>query len=143
MMEVYNRSYYGKIRTDVTYYFNINTRGVKKYYETVYESISNCGYTYSRYEVVLSREIKNSGKVENDVYRYTPILFQQSKAQRRLSILAKFVLYIISVTSNIPIYRIPEEVLYHHDGINIQLSVNSFVKTTYELVSLFEKVYKG
>jgi len=142
-MEVYNRSYYGKIRTDVTYYFNINTRGVKKYYETVYESISNCGYTYSRYEVVLSREIKNSGKVENDVYRYTPILFQQSKAQRRLSILAKFVLYIISVTNSIPIYRIPEEVLYHHDGINIQLSVNSFVKTTYELVSLFEKVYKG
>ena len=142
MLQVYNKIYNNKISAEVSYYFLINGHGLKKYYEVVYEMISDISYSYSRYKVTLNKEVHNIGKIENDVIRYTPILMSITKAQRRLSILAKFVLYIISVINNIPIYRIPEEVLYHHDGIELQLSTNAFVKTTYTLIPFFEKIYK-
>jgi len=41
MLEVYTKSYNGKIRTDVTYYFFINVRGKRKFYQVIYESISD------------------------------------------------------------------------------------------------------
>jgi len=143
MLEVYYKKYSGKITTEISYYFNINIRGVKKYYETIYESISDCGYTYSRYEVVISKEVSNAEKIENDVYRYTSILFENIKAHRRLSVLTKFILYIISVINDIPIYRIPKTISYYHDRNEMYLSPNAFIKTTYELIPKFEKIYKG
>jgi len=141
MLEVYTRSYYGKIRTDVIYYFYINVRGKRKFYQTIYESTSDIGYQYSRYEITLNGEIRNSERIENFVYRYTPVLFSRLKAQRRLAILSKFVLYIISEVNNIPIYKLVQKVVYYHDGIEIQLSSNTFVKNTYKLIPKFEKIY--
>jgi len=141
MIEVYRKLYTNKFETEIAYYFNINNKGLKKYYEVSYEWIGNADYVYSKYSVELNCNIRNIGKIENDIYRYTPILFSEMKAQRRLSILAKFVLYLISVTNNIAIYRIPKRVIYYHDGIEIQLSVNAFVKTAYELIPKFEKIY--
>jgi len=143
MIEVYTRSYHGKIRTDVTYYFLINNRGHKKFYQVVYEAISDFSYEYSRYEVILNGRVENIGKIENDVYRYTPVLFSETKAHRRLSILAKFILFVIAVVNNTSIYKLPEVVTYYHNGVELQLSTNAFIKTAYELFPLFEKVYKG
>jgi len=141
MLQVYNKVYNNKIGAEVSYYFLINNHGFRKYYEVIYEMISDISYSYSRYKVILNKEVYNIGKIENDVIRYTPILMSTTKAQRRLSILAKFVLYIISVVNNIPIYKIPKEVYYHHDGVDSILSSNAFMKTTYELIPFFEKIY--
>jgi hypothetical protein len=142
MIELYRKVYTNKFETEIAYYFLISTRGVKKYYEVSYEWIGYTNYIYSKYSVELDSTIKGEGKIENDVYRYTSILFENIKAQRRLSILSKFVLYLISVTNNIAIYRIPKRVVYYHDGIEVQLSPNAFAKSTYDLIPKFKKIYK-
>ena len=142
MLEVYTRSYYGKIRTDVIYYFYINVRGKRKFYQTIYESTSDIGYQYSRYEITLNGEIRNSERIENFVYRYTPVLFSRLKAQRRLAVLSKFVLYITSEVNNVPIYKLVKQVTYYHNGIELTLSPNAFAKSTYALIPRFEKVYR-
>ena len=142
MLEVYTKSYNGKIRTDVTYYFFINNRGKRKFYQTIYESISDISYEYSRYEITLNGEIRNSERIENFVYRYTPVLFSRLKAQRRLAVLSKFVLYITSEVNNVPIYKLVKQVTYYHNGIELTLSPNAFAKSTYALIPRFEKVYR-
>jgi len=143
MIQVYNKIYNGKIMTEISYYFLLNVRGAKKYYEVVYEMLSDAGYEFSRYTVTLKGKINNTAKIENDVYRYTPVLFSETKAHRRLSILAKFILFVIAVVNNTSIYKLPEVVTYYHNGVELQLSTNAFIKTAYELFPFFEKVYKG
>jgi hypothetical protein len=142
MLEVYHKIYNGKIGVEVTYYFFMNVRGVKKYYQVVYEMISDVDHSYSRYDVELNQTLRNIEKIENDVYRYTPILFSTIKAQRRLAVLSKFVLYVISEVNHIPIYKLVQKVVYYHNGVELTLSPNAFIKTTYELIPRFEKVYK-
>jgi len=142
MIEVYRKLYTNRFETEIAYYFNINNRGLKKYYEVSYEWIGNADYVYSKYSVELNDNVKNSAKIENDVYRFTPILFSTVKAQRRLAVLSKFILYIISEVNNIPIYKLVQKVVYYHDGIEFILSPNAFVKSTYELIPRFEKIYK-
>ena len=141
MIEVYRKLYTNKFETEIAYYFNINNKGLKKYYEVSYEWIGNADYVYSKYLVDLNDNVKNIGKIENDIYRYTPKLFSEMKAQRRLAILSKFVLYIISENTGIPIYKLVQKVVYYHNGIEIQLSTNAFVKNTYKLIPKFEKIY--
>jgi len=142
MLEIYRKRYTNRFETEIAYYFFITTRGIKKYYEVSYEWIGYTNYIYSKYSVELDSTIKGEGKIENEMYKFTPKLFENIKAQRRLSVLAKFILYIISEVNNIPIYRIPRRVIYYHDGIEIKLSLNAFVKSTYELIPKFEKIYK-
>jgi hypothetical protein len=142
MIEVYRKLYKNKFETEIAYYFFINVRGSKKYYQTIYECISDMGYQYSRYTVDLDVEIEHIGKIENIVYQYTPILFANISAKRRLSILTKFILYIISTVNKIPIYKIPKKVVYYNNGNEFVLSVNAFIKSAYELVPRFEKIYK-
>jgi len=142
MLEIYRKQYTGKIGVEITYYFNINTRGTKKHYEVIYEWLSDGGYQFSKYLVELNDNVKNSAKIENDVYRFTPILFSTVKAQRRLAVLSKFILYLISEVNNIPIYKLVQKVVYYHNGVESILSVNAFVKSTYELIPKFEKIYK-
>ena len=141
MLEIYRKQYTGKIGVEITYYFNINTRGTKKYYEVIYEWLSDGGYQFSKYLVELNQAIRNLERIENDVYRFTPILFSTVKAQRRLAVLSKFILYVISEVNSIPIYKLPKEVRYIHNGVESILSVNAFVKSTYELIPKFEKIY--
>ena len=137
MLEVYTKSYHGRIGTDVTYYFFIT----KKFYQVIYEMVSDVDHVYSRYTIELSQTVKDTGKIENDVYRYTPLLFSEMKAQRRLAILSKFVLYIISENTGIPIYKLPRNVTYYHNGVELTLSQNAFIKSAYELIPRFEKIY--
>jgi len=142
MIEIYNRKYYGKINTEIVYYFNINTRGVRKFYEVTYEWLSDGGYQFSKYLVELTNCVRGEEKIENDVYRFTPLLFSTVKAQRRLAVLSKFILYIISEVNHIPIYKLVQKVVYYHNGVELTLSPNAFIKTTYELIPRFEKIYK-
>ena len=141
MLEVYTKSYHGRIGTDVTYYFFINNRGKRKFYQVIYEAISDFSYEFSKYEITLNDEIRNIGKIENDMIKYTPLLFSNIKAQRRLAVLSKFALYLISENTGIPIYKLVKEVRYYHNETEIQLSANAFIKSTYELIPKFEKVY--
>ena len=145
MLEVYTKSYRGRIGTDVTYYFFINNRGKRKFYQVIYEAISDFSYEFSKYEITLNdeigNEIRNIGKIENDMIKYTPLLFSNIKAQRRLAVLGKFALYLISENTGIPIYKLVKEVRYYHNETEIQLSANAFIKNTYELIPRFEKIY--
>ena len=142
MLEVYRKVYENKITKEVSYYFFINNHGIKKYYETVYELVSDVNYYYSRYTINLEGEIKNKAKIETDVMKYAPIILENTKGKRRLSVLAKFVLYVIAVTNNASIYKLPKEVRYHNNGIEMVLSPNAFIKSSYKLIPFFERVYK-
>jgi len=143
MIELFRKKYYGNINTEISYYFLINSRGAKKYYQVIYELLSDISYEYSRYEVVIQGVLKNLEKIEIDMLKYTPILYNSIKAQRRLSVIAKFALFVISENTKIPVYRLVKEVHYHRNGVDIQLSPNSFVKTAYELIPKFEKIYRS
>jgi len=141
MLEIYRKQYTGKIGVEVTYYFFINVRGTKKYYQTIYEMVSDVDHAYSRYTIELSQTVKDTGKIENDMIKYTPLLFSNIKAQRRLAVLSKFALYLISEINSIPIYKLPRNVTYYHNGIELTLSQNAFIKSAYELIPRFEKIY--
>ena len=142
MLEVYRQTYHGKIETEVSYYFLVNNYGVKKFYEVIYEMISDTSHYYSKYHVDLNEKIEHLGKIENDVMKYTPLLFLRVRQKRRLAVLTKFILYIIAVTNNISIYRLPKKVVYHNNGVEVYLSSHAFVNSTYELIPLFEKIYR-
>ena len=142
MIEVYRKVYENKITKEVSYYFFINNHGIKKYYETVYELVSDVNYYYSRYTVNLEGKIKNKEKIETDIIKYTPKLFENMKEKRRLGVLAKFILYIISIANNSSIYKMIRDVRYYNNGNEIILSPNAFIKSTYKLIPLFEQIYK-
>jgi len=141
MLEVYRKTYTNKFRTEISYYFSIKLHGSTKYYEVVYELLDDVNHYYSKYHVELDEKIRNSEKIENDMIRYTPVLFSKTNQVRRLAILSKFVLYIISEINSIPIYKLPRRITYYNNGNNTYLSVNAFVKSTYKLIPLFEKIY--
>jgi hypothetical protein len=141
MMEIYRKTYFNKFRTEINYYFSINLYGKDKYYEVIYELIDDANHYYSKYHIDLDGKIGNSEKIENDIYRFTPVLFSKTNQVRRLAILSKFVLYIISQNNNIPIYKLPRRIMYYNNGNETYLSVNAFVKSTYKLIPLFEKIY--
>jgi len=142
MLEVYHQTYHGKIETEVSYYFLVNNYGVKKFYEVIYEMISDISHYYSKYHVDLNEKIEHLGKIENDVYRFAPILLSRIKQKRRLSVLSKFVLYIISTTNNSAMYKLINRVIYYNDGNEVYLSPNAFIKSAYRLIPLFEQIYK-
>jgi len=142
MLEVYRKIYQNKIVKETTYYFNINNRGFKKYYETIYEMVSDIDHYFSKYTVIIEGELKNAEKIKNDVVRCTPSLFNSIKEKRRLGVLAKFILYVIATTNNSSIYKMIREVKYYNNGNEISLSPNAFTKSAYKLVPVFERVYK-
>jgi len=142
MIEVYHVVYEGKIVSEVSYYILINNRGLKRYYETVYELVSDVDHYYSKYRVEINGEIRHKEKIENDAYRFTPILFSKVKQKRRLAVLSKFVLFLISITNSHAIYELPKEVRYHNNGNEVILSPHAFVNSTYRLIPLFEQIYR-
>jgi hypothetical protein len=142
MIEVYHKEYHNKVVKEVTYYFNINSRGYKKYYEVIYELIADIDYYYSKYFVEIDGKIENTEKIKNEIIKYTPILFENIREKRRLSVLAKFILYLIAINNSTSIYKIVKEVKYHNNGNEIHLSSNAFIKSAYKLLPLFEKIYK-
>jgi len=137
MLEVYRKKYDDRVRTEVSYYLELHRRN----YEVAYEMISDVSYYYSKYTIILVENIRNKEKIENYVYKLTPLLFSRTEQKRRLAILAKFVLYTIAITNNISIYKLIDKVMYHNNGNDVYLSSNAFIKSTYKLAHLFEKIY--
>jgi hypothetical protein len=142
MIEIYYKKYDNKVIKEVSYYFVLNNRGAKKYYEVIYEMISDFDHYYSKYVIELKGEIRYKEEIENNVIKYVPILLSKIRGKRRLSVLAKFILYIISIVNNTSIYKLPERVVYYNNGNEILLSSNAFVKSSYKLLPLFEQIYK-
>jgi hypothetical protein len=142
MIEVYHKIYENKIIKETSYYFNINNHGKLKYYEVVYEMITDVSYYFSKYTIELNGEVRHAEKIKNEIIKYTPILFENIREKRRLSVLAKFVLYLIAINNSTSIYKIVRQIRYHNNGNEIYLSPNAFIKSTYKLVPIFEKIYK-
>jgi len=137
MLEVYRKKYDDRVRTEVSYYLELHRRN----YEVAYEMISDVSYYYSKYTIFLVENIHNKEKIENDIYRFTPLIFTKINQKRRLAILAKFVLYTITISNTTSMYKLVDKVVYHNNGNDVYLSSNAFVKSTYKLAHLFEKIY--
>jgi len=141
MIEVFHKVYEDKVRTEVSYYFLINNYGSKKFYEVIYEMISDVSHYYSKYHIELNEKIRNIEKIENDMMKFTPLLFLEIKQKRRLAVLAKFTLFIISTTNNISLYKLPKRAIYYNNGDEIILSPHAFANSAYALTPFFEKIY--
>jgi hypothetical protein len=104
--------------------------------------ITDVNYYFSKYTIELNGEVRHAEKIKNEIIKYTPILFENIREKRRLSVLAKFILYLIAINNSTSIYKIVKEVKYHNNGNEIHLSSNAFIKSAYKLLPLFEKIYK-
>ncbi len=70
-------------------------------------------------------------------------LLERVEQRRRPAVLAKYALYIYSLLTGIPLYKVLKEVRYVKGTGEVKLlSTNAFVKSTYKIAPLFEEVLK-
>ncbi len=136
MITVFSRIYSNKFVSEVNYYFHIG----KTQFEVVYENISEYDYFYSKYTILLNFYIKNKDKVEVEMIRDTPIIMNNTRAKRKLSILSKFAFYIIMRNNDFNITKAINKVIYNLNGEDINLSPNSFLKSYYRLIPYFTRL---
>ena len=140
MIQIFNRLYENKFTNEVTYFFSIQSYGVKPYFETVYESVTDYTHYFSKYTIFLSFHPRNKDKIEVEVLRYAPNILINIKAKRKLAILSKFIFHLIIKNNDVPITKAINRVVYNNNGQDINLSVNAFLKSYYRLIPRFQKI---
>jgi len=121
---------------EVNYYLETNRKSVS----VIYEYIGVYMYDYRKYTISLNYYVKNEYLILENVMRYIERVYNYFNETRKLSIITKFVVYVISKIFDIPLYRLIKDVMYEANGNIQELSINSFVKSTYRLQSRFEKL---
>jgi len=139
MITVYTKVYRNKFITETSYYFNLQIQGRPRF-ETIYESISDYDHYYSKYIVMLNYVPHNKNKIEVEVLMNAPILLNKIRTKRRLSVLAKFIFYIIIRNNEFPITKSINGVIYNNNDQEYRLSVNAFIKSYYKLVPFFKHI---
>jgi len=139
VITVFSRVYQSKFTTETNYYFDLQIQGRPKF-ETVYESLSDYGYYYSKYIVMLSFYPSNKNKIEIETLQYAPVLLNETRSKRRLAVLTKFIFYLIMSNNKVAITRAINKVLYNNNNQEFILSNNAFLKSYYKLLPFFNKV---
>lgn len=120
----------------ITYYLEIKRNSVN----VIYEFLGLYMYDYRKYNIVLNCSIRNEYLILENVLRDIQKIYNSFSEVRRLSIIAKYIVYAISKIYNIPVYKLIKSVTYEPNGNVQELSVNAFIKGTYRLVPKFEKL---
>jgi len=105
-----------------------------------YESLSDYDYYYSKYIIFLNFYPSNKSKIELEVLTNAPTLLSKIKTKRRLSVLTKFIFYIIIRNNEFPITKSINGVIYNNNDQEYRLSVNAFIKSYYNLLPLFYQI---
>jgi hypothetical protein len=140
MIQIFNRLYENKFTNEVTYFFSIQSYGVKPYFQTVYESVTDYTHYFSKYTIFLSFHPRNKDKIEVEVLRYAPNILINIKSKRKLAVLSKFIFHLIIKNNDVPITKAINRVVYHNNGQDFNLSVNAFLKSYYRLIPRFQKI---
>ena len=139
MIQIFNRLYENRFINEVTYFFSIQNHGMRPYFEVVYESVSDYTHYFSKYTIFLSFHPRNKDKIEVEILKHAPNILTRIRSKRKLAILAKFAFHIILENNDVPITKAVSKVVYHNNGQDINLSVNSFLKSYYRLIPRFQK----
>ena len=121
---------------EINYY--IETR--KNSIAIIYEYIGIYLYDYRRYIIKLNYNIQNEQLLFMNVLKNVQRVYDSFSEVRKLSIIAKYVIYVISKTYNIPVYKLVKTVQYESNGNVEELSTNAFVKGVYRLSQRFEEL---
>jgi hypothetical protein len=121
---------------NITYY--VETR--RKALNIVYEYIGLYNYDYRRYKIELNYDLRNEGIIMNNVIKYAEKIYTNINQTRKLAVISKFVIYIISKELDVPLYKLLKDVTYEINGETIRLSPHAFANSIYKLSSIFEKI---
>jgi len=121
---------------NVTYYIEIR----KSIIEIIYEYVGLYMYDYRKYTIKLNYNVKNEYLILENVIKNIEKIYNNFNETRKLAIIAKYVIYVISKNLNIPIYKLIRKVQYETNGEITELSINAFIKSTYRLINKFEKL---
>jgi len=133
--------FYKEVRTtkdefDIVYYIETNRDSVS----LIYEFTGLYKYDFRKYSVKLNYHIRNEYLIIQNVLESFEKVYSTFNETRKLSILSKFVLYVISKDLNIPLYKLIKNVIYEANGDVQQLSVNAFIKSSYKLAQKFQEL---
>jgi len=140
MIQIYNKIYHNRFTDEVTYYVSIQNYGVKPYFQTVYEDISDYTHYLSRYTVYLNFHPQHKDKIEVEILKYSPNVLNKIKSKRKLAILTKFVFHLILENNDINITKSLNRVEYHNNGLDINLSAKAFLVSYYRLIPTFRQI---
>jgi len=121
---------------NISYYLETH----KKEISIIYEFIGLYRYDYRRYNISLNRSIIHEGIVVNNIIRNFEKVYNNINQSRKLAVVSKFIIYVISKELSIPLYKLIKSVVYEENGETIILSPNAFAKSVYKLSSTFEKI---
>jgi len=121
---------------EINYYVETKRNNVS----IIYENLGLYSYDYRRYNIKLSCNIRNEGLIFANLIRNAEKVYSGFNQTRKLAIMSKFVIYIISKYINIPLYRLVENVEYEMNGETVHLSPHSFTNSIYNLTPKFEKI---
>jgi hypothetical protein len=121
---------------DITYYIELKRNSVN----TIYEYLGLYIYDFRKYYVTLNYYIKNENLILENILKNIEKIYNGFNETRKLSIISKYAIYIVSKNLNIPLYRLIKNVHYESNGNIIILSANAFVKSIYRLQKRFEKL---
>ena len=139
MMTVYTKVYRNKFISEANYYFHLQSQGKEKF-ETIYENINEYDYYYSKYTVFLNFFPRDKPKIEVEILANAPILLSKLKTKRKLTVLTKFIFYVVIRHNSFPVTKAIGKVVYNNNGNEFQLSVNAFIKSYYNLLPSFKQI---
>jgi len=121
---------------NISYYLETH----KKEISVIYEFIGLYRYDYRRYNISLNRNIIHEGIVVNNIIRNFEKVYNNINQSRKLAVVSKFIIYVISKELSIPLYKLIKSVVYEENGKTIYLSPHAFSNSIYKLSSTFEKI---
>ena len=121
---------------EISYYIEIRRNSVS----VIYEYLGLYLYDYRKYVIMLNCIMRSEYQILESVLKNIEKIYNNFSETRKLSIMAKYVVYTISRILDIPLYKLIRNVTYEANGDTQELSVNAFVKSTYRLQNRFEKL---
>jgi hypothetical protein len=119
---------------DISYFLEMKRNS----FNLTYEFTGLYKYDFRRYSVTLNYALRNEYYIIDNLTKNFEKIYSSFNETRKLAIIAKFVLYIISKDLNIPLYKLMKSVIYEANGDVENLSVNAFIKSTYKVAQKFQ-----
>ena len=121
---------------EINYYLEINRKSIN----VIYEYLGLYLYDFRRYMIFLNYNVQNEYQIVRNVIINAEKIYENFNQVRKLAIMAKFVVYIVSKINNIPLYKLIKDVTYEMNGEIMHLSPHAFINSTYNLIPRFEKL---
>jgi hypothetical protein len=121
---------------EINYYLEINRKAVS----VIYEFLSTYIYDYRKYTISLRYYVKNEYLILENIMRNIEKIYNNFAETRKLSIISKYTILVVSRILDIPVYKLIKSVQYESNGNITILSTNAFIKGVYRLQNRFEKL---